>query len=53
MIQTKKKSNAYLDCFILEACTTIPNSQQKSSGTTQFLQGKYTGQQCHETDTSG
>ena len=32
VIQTKKKLNAYLDCFILEACTTTPNSQQKSSG---------------------
>ena len=43
----EEKLNVYLDCFTLEACTTIPSSQQKSSGMTRFLQGKYTGQQCH------
>ena len=47
VIQTKKKLNAYLECFILEACNIIPKSQQKSSGITSFLQGKYTGKQCH------
>ena len=47
VIQTKKKLNAYLECFILEACNIIPKSQQKSSGITCFLQGKYTGKQCH------
>ena len=47
VIQTKKKLNVYLDYFILELCTTIPNSQQKSSRLTRFLQGKYTGHQCH------
>ena len=41
VIQTNKKLNAYLDCFILEACITAPNSQQKSSGMIPFLQGKY------------
>ena len=43
----REEVNVYLDCFILEACITIPNSQQKSSGMTRFMQGKYTGQQCH------
>ena len=47
MMQMKKKLNVYLDSFISEACTTIPNSQQKSSCMTRFQQGKYTGQQCH------
>ena len=41
MIKTKKL-NVYLNCFILEAYTKIPISQQKSSGMTHFLQGKYT-----------
>ena len=40
-------TNVYLDCFILDACTTVPNNQQKSSGMIRFLNGKYTGQQCH------
>ena len=31
VIQTKKKLNAHLECFILEACNIIPKSQQKSS----------------------
>ena len=45
LIQTKKKLNVYLDCFILESCNTISNSQQKGSSMARFLQGRYTGQQ--------
>ena len=45
------KSEEEIKCLFgllsLEACTTTPNSQQKSPGVTHFLQGKYIGQQCY------